>query len=162
MNRITRDTAFLLMAHTLSLRSTCKRACQGAIITTEEGRILSLGYNGVPKGTPHCIDIPCSGVNFPSGQGLDKCLAIHAEQNAIARLQEFDKAHTLYTINKPCISCGKLVRATPIKRICYCNNYSGISQLDGLIYDCVPWSVIRDLYFQTTIERVDSHNMVSL
>ena len=111
------DEWFIGLAQVIATRSTCARRAVGAVIVDRENRILSTGYNGVPQGVRHCTDHPCAGAGAPSGQGLDVCQALHAEQNAIARLMDVRAAHTLYCTTAPCIMCAKLISATPIQRI---------------------------------------------
>jgi dCMP deaminase len=111
------DVWFMKIAEVVSTRSTCARRAVGAIIVDADNRILSTGYNGVPSGVRHCTEAPCAGAFAPSGQGLDLCQALHAEQNAIARLTDVRSAHTLYCTTSPCMMCTKLISATPIQRI---------------------------------------------
>ena len=86
MSRLSREEYYMNIAVQTSLRSTCIRRKVGAIIVKDD-RILSTGYNGAPSGIPNCCD-DCkrcyrSAHNIPSGQMLDMCYAVHAEQNAI-------------------------------------------------------------------------------
>ena len=54
--RPTWDEYFLKFAEIVGSRSTCDRAHVGAVIT--KGKvILSTGYNGAPRGLPHCDDV---------------------------------------------------------------------------------------------------------
>lgn len=117
MTRPSYDRWFLDIAEVVSRRSTCIRRKVGAVVVSHDNRILTTGYNGVPSGLPHCIDSPCGGHIHKSGEGLDACIALHAEQNAIARLREPHEATTLYCTTGPCIMCTKLIMATPITRI---------------------------------------------
>jgi deoxycytidylate deaminase len=43
------------VAHTIAQRSTCAKHHVGAVITTENNRILGVGYNGALPGKYHCI-----------------------------------------------------------------------------------------------------------
>ena len=122
-SRMSRDQIGLRVAETYALLSTCPRRKVGCVIVDEKGRPLSVGYNGVPSGRPHCIDNPCPGAGYPSGQGLDKCEAIHAEQNAILQLRDPDRAHTAYVTAFPCNSCIKLLMGTRVQRIVYRQPY---------------------------------------
>lgn len=127
MTRPTRDEVYLQMAETLATRGTCPRRKVGCILTDRDGRVLSMGYNGVPAGQPHCSD-PCSGstckgASYPSGQGLEFCEAIHAEQNAILMLPDPRDLHTAYCTTFPCNSCIKLLLGTNCQRIVYREGY---------------------------------------
>lgn len=121
--RPTYDKWWMEIAHVVAKRSTCVRRRVGCVIVSEDNRILATGYNGVPAGARHCLDSPCPGANEQSGSGLDLCHALHAEQNAIARLESVDKAHTLYCTTAPCIPCTKLAAAINIRRIVAAEDY---------------------------------------
>lgn len=58
-NRPTWEQYFYGIAAAVSLRATCPRASVGAVIVSEEHRILSTGYNGAPPGEDHCLDAGC-------------------------------------------------------------------------------------------------------
>jgi dCMP deaminase len=118
MTRPTRDQIYLEMAELIARRGTCPRRAVGCVLVDRRGRVLSTGYNGVASGRPHCnAGFPCPGAHFKSGQGLDKCEAIHAEQNAILLLQDPWVVHTAYISTSPCLSCIKLLLGTSAKRI---------------------------------------------
>lgn len=103
--------------------ATCPRRKVGAMIADERGRPLAVGYNGPAAGRPHCTDHPCPGASYPSGQGLEFCEAIHAEQNAILQLRNPDRAFTIFLTTFPCNSCIKLLLGTPIQEIVYRDGY---------------------------------------
>jgi dCMP deaminase len=117
MARPSNDTLYLEMAKLIATRGTCPRRQVGCVLVDKRGRVLSMGYNGVPSGRPHCTDTPCPGANLPSGTGLDKCEAIHAEQNAVVLLADPWVVHTAYITVSPCHSCVKLLLATSCQRI---------------------------------------------
>jgi len=121
--RPTRDQVFLEMAIVLSQRSTCARRAVGAILINGKGHIIGSGYNGVPTEWAHCIETACPGASLESGQGLEYCEAIHAEQNAIARCGNVDDVETLYVTTAPCVSCVKLLLNTGCQRIVYKDGY---------------------------------------
>ena len=123
MTRPTKDQWFMEIAEVTAKRATCARRQVGCVIVDARGYILSTGYNGLPAGFEHCIDNPCSGAHFPSGQGLDLCQSLHAEQNAIARLKEPFSADTMYVTTAPCMSCTKLALATSVQRIIFKSDY---------------------------------------
>lgn len=123
MSRPSLDEYFMEIAHVVAKRATCARRKVGCVIVDGNGYILSTGYNGLPKGFPHCIDQPCEGAHCASGTGLELCMSLHAEQNAIARLREPFQAQTLYCTTAPCISCVKLILATSIGRIVFASDY---------------------------------------
>ncbi len=116
--RPTRDEVYLDMAELIARRGTCPRRAVGCVLVDARGRILATGYNGVASGRPHCnAGHLCPGATFPSGEGLDKCEAIHAEQNAILLLQDPWTVDTAYISTTPCLSCIKLLLGTSAKRL---------------------------------------------
>ena len=129
MNRLNRTDYYTNICIQVSLRSTCVRRKVGAIIVKND-RILSTGYNGSPSGLPNCID-DCnrcyrSKHNIPSGQMLDLCFAVHAEQNAIMnalKTGEDLKGAVLYVNTFPCSTCFKLAIQSGIKEIYYVDEY---------------------------------------
>jgi len=121
--RPSKDQYFMNIARVVATRATCSRRAVGCVVADSRGYVLSTGYNGLPAGFTHCVDKPCNGAGLPSGTGLNDCLALHAEQNAIARLKEPFSADTLYCTTAPCISCTKLILATSIARIVFEKDY---------------------------------------
>ena len=87
-----------------------------SVLVNDENHIVATGYNGVPRNFPHCIETPCEGAAFPPGEGLDKCLAIHAELNALLQLNEKGPL-TMYTTDTPCNECAKVIANSHIERI---------------------------------------------
>ena len=110
-------TTMLRIASLLAQRATCAKLQVGCVLTDESGRILSTGYNGVPRGCPHCIDVPCAGANAPAG--ADLCEAVHAEQNALLKCKDPDKIDTCYVTHFPCMRCVKQLMNTSCKRVIY-------------------------------------------
>lgn len=112
------------LAEVIAKRANCLRRSVGCVIVDRFGYILSTGYNGTPKGFPHCDELNCSN-NATTGSDLDSCNALHAEQNAIARLEAPLRAHTMYCTTEPCVSCLKLILATSIQRVVFKHPYPG-------------------------------------
>lgn len=108
-NRPTWEEYFYGIAAAVSLRATCPRASVGAVIVSEEHRILSTGYNGAPPGEDHCLDVGC---RIEDG----RCQrALHAEVNAVAHAARHGvsiKGATLYVVGKDvCRECAKVLAA---------------------------------------------------
>ncbi len=121
--RLSKDEYFLLIIKLAALRSTCARRQVAAIIVSEDSHILSTGYNGVPRGFPHCTIEPCEGTMDKSGN-TERCLAVHAEINALLQCMRLDLANTLYTSCSPCFACAKAIANTPITRVVCTEEYS--------------------------------------
>ncbi|SFR75639.1 deoxycytidylate deaminase [Anaeromicropila populeti] len=117
------DTYFMGIAMLSAQRSKDPSTGVGACIVSEENKILSLGYNGMPLG--------CSDDEFPwgrDGNPLDtKYLFVcHAELNAILNYTGTDmKGARVYTTLFPCNECTKALIQVGIKEVIYmCDKYS--------------------------------------
>jgi dCMP deaminase len=130
------DTYFMNIAIAVASRSTCLRRSVGAVLVDEGNHIIGTGYNGVAKGKPHCNYISaetvvggehypfsCEGAYDKSGEGLDSCDAIHAEQNALLHCNNINTISKIYCTTSPCVSCTKLLLATSCKEIIFKERY---------------------------------------
>ena len=116
------------IAHVVAKRSNCSRRHVGAVIM-KSNHILSAGYNGTPRGVKNCFDGGCPRCagETPSGKGLDECLCVHAEQNAICQAALFGHAlegSTIYVTLSPCLTCAKLIINAGIKEVIYDGDYT--------------------------------------
>ena len=115
------DEYFLRLAELAATRATCLRRQVGAVLVAER-RVLATGYNGAPKGLPHCLDVGClrASLGVPSGQRHEICRGIHAEQNAILQAAQHGvavKGATLYCTHQPCAICAKLLLNLDVPRM---------------------------------------------
>ena len=117
------DFYFLKMAKLVSERGTCARRKVGCIFVNKRNHVIATGYNGNPAGFTHCIDDPCEGADSKSGTDLDKCKAIHAEQNALLQCKNVYDIDRVYTTLEPCIHCVKLLLNTTANQIIYGEKY---------------------------------------
>ena len=123
-DRLSTDKYFLNIAEVVSQRGTCARRKVGCVVVDSNNHVVATGYNGVAKKFPHCIDQPCEGANYPSGEGLDKCEAIHAELNALIQLRSDDTSLSMYTTTTPCVACAKVICNSNVKRVVSISQYS--------------------------------------
>ncbi len=114
---------FMVLAMHAASRASCPRRRVGCVLVDENGYVVSTGYNGPPKGIPNCTDHPCPGVGCKSGEGLNLCIALHAEENAIKHCANIYKIHTAYVTSKPCQFCMSKFANTSVKRIIYLQDY---------------------------------------
>lgn len=113
------DSYFLTIARAVAKRSTCDRARVGAVLVRDK-RILSTGYNGTPRGLPHCTEVGCIMVNNSCQR------VVHAEANVIiqAALHGVStKGATLYVTHQPCLTCAKTIINAGIVRVVYAGEY---------------------------------------
>ena len=127
--RISKSEYYLNIAKAVAQRSTCIRRQYGAVIVKND-EIIATGYNGSARGEENCCDIgTCwrERNNIPHGQQYEKCVAVHAEQNAIISAPR-DKllGSTIYiygeengkTIEaKPCEICHRMILNAGIENV---------------------------------------------
>ena len=103
-----------------SLRSKDPNTKVGACIVDQDHKVVSIGYNGMPR---NCDEDQLS---WNKGEGLDsKYLYVcHAEFNAIlnTRNNAALKGCTLYVTLFPCNECSKAIIQTGIKEVVYADN----------------------------------------
>lgn len=126
MERPDWDEYFVDIAKLTSKRSNCIKRKVGCIIV-KDTRIISLGYNGTPKGFKNCFEGGCDrcNSNAKSGENLDLCMCLHAEENALLFVKQRDlDGSTMYITLIPCISCVKKIIQCGVKRIVYNEDYN--------------------------------------
>ncbi len=132
MHRPELDDYFMEIARVVASRSTCLRRHAGAVLVKEK-RILSTGYNGVPKGLPHCDENGCPRAQYPSGTHHELCRAVHSEQNAIIQAAIHGvciEGATLYCTHQPCTLCTKMLINAGIVRVVYHEDYPDDGSLE--------------------------------
>lgn len=125
------DEIFMEIAYAWAKRATCLRRKVGAVIAKDKQQLTS-GYNGAPKGLPHCAELGgClrEKLGIPSGQRHELCRGTHAEQNAITQAAKFGiniEGGTLYCNTYPCVICAKMILNAGIIKIVYDANYDDV------------------------------------
>jgi dCMP deaminase len=123
------------LAKLVSERSKCLSRKIGAVLV-KNNHIIATGYNGPPKDVPHCDhrdnqgnytkrlvskECPRRRMEFGSGQGMEHCVAVHAEINPILQAAKFGVStedSTLYCFcGTPCTNCTKEIINAGIKRV---------------------------------------------
>jgi dCMP deaminase len=102
----------------IAKRGTCLRLSVGAVIA-REGRIVSSGYNGAPRGLPHCTPETCNTAS-PCNN------ATHAELNSItaAALAGVATLGTeMYVTDSPCETCARAIINAGITHVHYRREY---------------------------------------
>lgn len=111
------DEYFMGVALLSGLRSKDPSTQVGACIADEDHKVVSLGYNGMPRGI-NDDDLP-----WDKGDGLDsKYLYVcHAEFNAILNTRSGASLQgcSLYVSLFPCNECAKAIIQTGIKEVVY-------------------------------------------
>lgn len=119
-NFITWDEYFMGVATLSSMRSKDPSTQVGACIVSNDNKILSMGYNGFPKG--------CSDDEFPWGKDLEHedpynskyLYSTHSELNAILNYRGGSlEGSKLYVTLFPCNECAKAIIQAGIKTLIY-------------------------------------------
>lgn len=120
------DEYFMNFALMASTRSGCLSRQVGCVII-KDNRIIATGYNAAPVGVEECTDRGyCLRENCPSGTNLERCFAVHAEQNALAQCAKYGiscEGATMYVTTQPCTRCLKMIINAGIKTIIYYRPY---------------------------------------
>ena len=114
---ITWDEYVMGVSHLSGMRSKDPNTQVGACIVSEDNKILSMGYNGFPKG--------CSDDDFPwerEGEELETKypFVTHSELNAILNYRGGSlEGAKIYVSLFPCNECAKAIIQAGIKTIVY-------------------------------------------
>lgn len=118
--RPTWDSIWEAVASQVGRRTLCSLASVGAVITDSQNRIVSTGYNGPPAGFIHQGN-PCfmwCGRATVHRSEDDKCVAVHAEANALLSADRSRwQGGTIYINKHPCWECCKLIANSGLSRM---------------------------------------------
>ena len=118
-DNISWDEYFMSIALLSSLRSKDGNTKVGACIVSDDHKVLSLGYNGMPLGVSD-EEIPWAGSKENKPYLETKYPYVcHAELNAILNSNHNLKGSTLYVTLFPCNECTKAVIQAGIKKVVY-------------------------------------------
>jgi len=132
LQRPSLDDYYLALLPLIASRATCPRRRVAAILVDAGGKLVAIGYNGVPSKMPHCIDTPCPGAIDQPGD-TTRCIAIHAEMNALSQARASRRLpHTLYCSTTPCFDCAKLLVTEGVKRVVARGEYADRRGVDLL------------------------------
>lgn len=156
------DKTYMRMAEALAQLSHAVRSKVGCIIVSEDGQIVSQGYNGMPHGMDNCCEdkvysyFPGKNCKHPENcfKGKEcKCEGcvlsersneytlvtkpevLHAESNAISKCAKWNSSTngaTCYVTLSPCVECSKLMIQSGIKKVYYKELYRNTQGIDLL------------------------------
>ena len=113
---------FMLLAQVSALRSKDPRCQVGCcIVDPNNNKVISLGYNGFPRGIDDDI--------FPWSKNSNKyseqkfAYVVHAELNAILNAGKALNGTHIYVTHFPCNECCKAIIQAGITDIFYLNEY---------------------------------------
>lgn len=114
------DKYYILIAEQVAERSTCPVRQVGAVFVNPNTKsILTVGYNGAPRGTQHCGEA-CA--TRSHGKNQELCRAVHAEVNAIynAALNGVGlDGCVVYSTLSPCLTCARAIIQVGAKEVYY-------------------------------------------
>jgi dCMP deaminase len=154
------DAFFMCVAQAAAKRSKDPNTQVGACIAASDNRILSVGYNGSPRGISD-DDFPWApDPDDPSNPLKDKHnMVIHAEMNAILNyrgsLADFAGA-TAYVTLFPCRECAKTLAHIGVHEVVYADD-----KYDGTEDNIVAKHVLAEcgvVYRHASAEAVTSGN----
>lgn len=109
------DAIMMEIARIIAKRSTCSSRIRVGAVATYSNRIIATGYNGVPRGVPHCDDTGCQ--RGPDGKHL---FLVHAEENVIINAMRSSLSllgATVYVTHTPCSHCAALFVQVGVIRV---------------------------------------------
>ena len=121
--------AYIKTAKTFAELSHAQRLHVGAIVVKDD-RIISIGYNGTPKGWSNECEIIQE-----DGTLKTKPEVLHAEMNALmklARSTESGLDSSMFITHSPCIDCAKGIYQAGIKEVYYETDYRDSVGVDFL------------------------------
>ncbi|NLR94230.1 deoxycytidylate deaminase [Flammeovirga agarivorans] len=132
------DIAFMRCAESIAELSRCVRLKVGAIIV-KNGNIISMGYNGTPKGFDNACEFELESSNEETGEKTvvlkTKEEVLHAEANAITKAAKSTYSTdgaSIYCTDSCCFGCAKLIIQAGIVKFYYKREYRDTSGLDLL------------------------------
>jgi dCMP deaminase len=131
------DEYFMGIALLSAQRSKDSNTQVGACIVSQENKILSVGYNGMPTG--------CNDDDMPWGRDGAKLdtkypFVCHAELNAILNSSAALKGSRVYVTLFPCNECAKAIIQSGISEIIYLSDkYAGTDETKAskMMFDIV-------------------------
>jgi len=162
---ISKDEMFMLMARIVSKRSKDPNTQVGAVIVSDNDRILSVGYNGFPNG---CSDDDFPWIRSHADERKTKYpYIVHSERNAILNYRgdlATLRGATLYVTLFPCHECAKSIIQVGIRKVVYLSNKykdtmdydESISMLNAAGVECVQYETNPDKACKM-IYDIDNH-----
>ncbi|RUP46151.1 hypothetical protein BC936DRAFT_147295 [Jimgerdemannia flammicorona] len=129
--RPTWDTYFMHLSDLAARRSNCMKRRVGCILV-KDLRVIATGYNGTPRGMRNCNEGGCKRCNeaAPCQTAMDKCLCMHAEENA---LLEAGKERVMNGSEAILYCCAIKIVQVGIREVVYSRAY-GMDELTVRVF----------------------------
>jgi dCMP deaminase len=121
-SRLSWDQMLMAIADCLGQRSSCIHHQIGCVFVDDLHRVITVGYNGSPRGDANCVEVGCAKLDA-GGSGV--CRGAHSEINGIINCvhPERLRGSTLYLTTFPCHACMKALVQAGVKSIIYRDEY---------------------------------------
>lgn len=134
------DKRFLDLAEHVAQWSKDPRTKVGAVIVDESNRVVSLGYNGFPRGVEDYEE-------RYEDRPLKHLFVAHAERNALDNAPLSVAGCCLYSPLLPCNECAKSIIQKGISRV-----VSYKPDRDGANFN---WDITRKMFEEAAVELVE-------
>jgi dCMP deaminase len=117
------------IASRVAKMSYARRLQVGAVIV-KDGRIISMGFNGMPSGWDNNCEHTVDNNELKTNPEV-----LHAESNAIAKLArstESGEGADIFITHAPCIDCAKMIYQAGIKSVYFSSAYRNNDGIDFL------------------------------
>lgn len=115
----------------------------GCAILNKEGRLLSIGYNGLQSKQKVLK-------NFWKNRDKRRSFVIHAEINALSCITRYDNPYILASTLLPCSTCASNISSYNIKKVLYLEEYS----LDQKAHDIFNFYKINLIKFNKSLTLI--------
>lgn len=143
------------LAFHVSTASKCLRAKYGSVLVSKDGRIISTGYNGKPRGSSN--DNVCYREGLEDNAPKPNC-CLHSEASCIVFCSpEEREGATMYVSGIPCTDCALLIAQSGISRLVYYvgeqpSGHKGNFDLEfytkyGMKFELVPFEFDSGVYY---------------
>jgi dCMP deaminase len=132
MNRISFEDMAMNLALVVSQRSEDPHQKVGVCILDKNGRVLSLGYNGIRPKDERDND-------FWNYRENRRKYIIHAETNALSCITRYDNPYILASTLLPCSCCAINIASYGIEKVLYLEDYKN----DQSAYDALRFHNIE-------------------
>lgn len=150
MTQLEKDKFYMEFAKLAATKSKDPKTKVGSCLVNDK-RLLSVGYNGAPRGFPDDI-VPMTSDGDIKLKDNKNSYMVHSELNSILNyggsLQDLQGA-TLYATISPCHECAKIIIQVGIKRVVYLEEYrrSEMWSMSKLLFDLagVKYEKLREV-----------------
>lgn len=131
------DLRFLELADHIAQWSKDPRTKVGAVIVDEKKRVVSVGYNGFPRGVDDSVD-------RYEDRPTKHLFVAHAERNALDNAPLNVEGCTIYSPLLPCNECAKSIIQKGISRV-----VSYVPERDGTGFN---WDITSTMFIEAGVE----------